>query len=857
MQAFVIAAICAGLICAQCSEAIAQQYWNTTQTSGTLNAAVWGTSASGPFNAAWASGTAVFTANSSITGATVPVRGITVTGSSTVTWTGGGTLNTGSTMAIVDVGPGSALNITGQTITSVTTANATGFIKTGAGTWSLTNSIGSGAMRLGLTVNAGRLVTNQANNLGSGPLTINGGTWEATGNSTYTPTSMTIGGDFTLEGTGNNAFAAASVGISLGNATRTITNNAGGTGVYRSLLGVISGNAGVGLTFSGTGNSFLGNGANTFNGPLTVTGGDVFFNGDGALGAGTSIVLDGGRITSGSVAAGGTPGPNALTGASIAASKTISIGSTAGTSISVQGSTGVLTFDGVIADKAGSTGSWAKAGSGRLTLGGVSTYTGATAITSGTLQLSAGNDRLPTTTVVSLGQASSANLGSFDLNGNSQRIAGLASVAGSNAGASTNIVTSANAATLTINAASGTFTYSAGSSADSGVITGAISVVKNGNGTQIFGGSNSYTGSTTVNAGVLRISGVHTGNGAVTVAGGELNVNGSLGTSAVTLDGGVLSGAGTTGAVIVNAGATLSPGNSPGTLTTGAVTFEGGGSYNWQLFDANGSAGSGWDSINSSGALTVNATTGNPFNLNLWTLSGTNPDTNGAAINFNAAVNRSWTIGTFAGGITGTSDGWYTITTSATNGTGGFANAFTGGTFSLAASGNNLNLVYTAPALNNYDYIAGTGDWSTGANWGGGSAPTGSGLSVSFSGAGGTATNDGQLSEVTGITFTGSASGSYVVAGTGLSIGGAGVVNNSPSAQTIQSVLTATAATVVNAAAGNLTLSGTLDNGGFGVTLEGVNAVSIATVSGTGALLKLDAGAAAVTAAGSVTASAE
>ena len=96
-----------------------------------------------------------------------------------------------------------------------------------------------------------------------------------------------------------------------------------------------------------------------------------------------------------------------------------------------------------------------------------------------------------------------------------------------------------------------------------------------------------------------------------------------------------------------------------------------------------------------------------------------------------------------------------------------------------------------------------------------------------------------------------------MVAGTGLSIGGAGVVNNSPSAQTIQSVLTATAATVVNAAAGNLTLSGTLDNGGFGVTLEGVNAVSIATVSGTGALLKLDAGAAAVTAAGSVTASAE
>ena len=297
------------------------------------------------------------------------MKGITVSGSSTVTRTGVGTLNTGSTVAIVDVGAGSALSMTAQTITNVTTAKATGFIKTGAGTWSLTNSIAAGAMRLGLTVNAGRLVTNQANNLGSGPLTINGGTWEATGNSTYTPTSITIGGDFTLEGTGNNAFAAASVGISLGKVTRTITNNAGGMGVYRSLLGVISGNAGVGLTFSGMGNSFLGNGANTFNGPLTVTGSDVFFNGEGALGTGTSIVLDGGRITSGSIPTGASPAAAALTSASITSSKTISVSGVAGNAIGVQGSTGVLTFDGVIADKAGSTGSWAKAGSGRLILG--------------------------------------------------------------------------------------------------------------------------------------------------------------------------------------------------------------------------------------------------------------------------------------------------------------------------------------------------------------------------------------------------------------------------------------------------------------------------------------------------------
>jgi autotransporter-associated beta strand protein len=415
----------------------------------------------------------------------------------------------------------------------------------------------------------------------------------------------------------------------------------------------------------------------------------------------------------------------------------------------------------VIADKAGSTGSWAKTGSGRLTLGGASTYTGSTTITNGMLQLAAGSNRLPTMTVVSLGQAASTNLGTLDLNGNSQQIAGLASVAGSNAGASTNTVTSVGAATLTINVASGTFTYSAGSPADSGVISGAISLVKNGNGTQVLGGANGYTGSTTVNAGLLRVNGSQTGNGAVTVGGGELNVNGSLGTSAVTLNAGILSGTGSVGAVTVNAGATISPGNSPGTLTTGAVTFNGGGSYNWQLSNATGGEGAGWDFINSSGGLTVNATSGSPFSFNLWTLSSTNPDTNGSAQNFNPAVNRTWRVGTFASGISGTAAGWYSINTTATNGTGGFTNPFTG-TFSLTTAGNDLNLVYTAPVLTSYDYTAGSGNWSTGANWAGGTSPSGDGLAISLSGTGGTSTNDSQLASVSGLTFTGAASGSYV-----------------------------------------------------------------------------------------------
>jgi autotransporter-associated beta strand protein len=52
----------------------------------------------------------------------------------------------------------------------------------------------------------------------------------------------------------------------------------------------------------------------------------------------------------------------------------------------------------------------------------------------------------------------------------------------------------------------------------------------------------------------------------------------------------------------------------------------------------------------------------------------------------------------------------FVINTSATNGTGGFANSFTGGTFSLAQSGNDLNLVFTGapPSVITINVASGT-----------------------------------------------------------------------------------------------------------------------------------------------------
>jgi autotransporter-associated beta strand protein len=225
---------------------------------------------------------------------------------------------------------------------------------------------------------------------------------------------------------------------------------------------------------------------------------------------------------------------SALTAASIGSGHTIYLGDTAGTAISTQGATGVTTFNGVMTDLSGKTGGWAKQGAGTLQVGGVSTYSGPTAINNGTVQLTTGNDRLPTNTVISIGQSASTNLGTLDLNGQNQQIAGLVSSAGTNAGASKNTVKSASAATLTINTGgSNSYSYGDSTTTNSGVITGAINLVKSGTGTQTLGGANTYTGTTAITGGTLSVTGSLASPTTTISSGATLTGNGTL-TGAIT-----------------------------------------------------------------------------------------------------------------------------------------------------------------------------------------------------------------------------------------------------------------------------------------------------------------------------------
>lgn len=108
---------------------------------------------------------------------------------------------------------------------------------------------------------------------------------------------------------------------------------------------------------------------------------------------------------------------------------------------------------------------------------------------------------------------------------------------------------------------------------------------------------------TKVGAGKLTLNGAN-GLGATTVSAGTLLINGTS-NGAVTVNGGVLGGAGTiTNTVAIGNSGTLAAGNSPGTLSTGALSLTGTAST-IAMEIAGGGAGQ-YDQINVTGAVNLN-----------------------------------------------------------------------------------------------------------------------------------------------------------------------------------------------------------------------------------------------------------
>ncbi len=185
-------------------------------------------------------------------------------------------------------------------------------------------------------------------------------------------------------------------------------------------------------------------------------------------------------------------------------------------------------------------------------------FTGNVTVGSGILKVNSAT-ALSSANIVAIDSYS--NPPTFNLNGYNQTIAGLSD--GPNGGGT--VTNTGVAKTLTLGG-NGAYSFS-GSIGATNLANLAMTVALTGGGTQALGGTNTFTGATTVNSGILL-------------------VNGSLASTSVTVNAGAtLGGSGIlAGTTIVKTNGILAPGvtGTAGTLTVSNLALQAGAVYNWK-----------------------------------------------------------------------------------------------------------------------------------------------------------------------------------------------------------------------------------------------------------------------------------
>ncbi len=287
-------------------------------------------------------------------------------------------------------------------------------IKNGLGTVTLS---AANTYSGGTTINAGTLTTSIATGLGSGTVTVNGGALTIN----YGAVAFAFTNNLTGNGTVN--LTAANAGfitvpvfrpISMSGFNGTVTMDTGFNNIYYQT------NPNSGSTFDGSAAKWVVNNQNANSFVYTLA----------------SLVKYGELSGNGKVSAAN-------------ANNTLEVGALGTNS----------TFSGILLNNNfGGTLAFTKVGSGTLTLSGNNTYTGATTINAGTLEITGGG-----------------------------RLGG-----GSYGGAITN---------------NGTLIYSGNNDQTlSGVISGSGGLTKQGSGTLVLNGANTFTGATAISAGLIRVA---------------------------------------------------------------------------------------------------------------------------------------------------------------------------------------------------------------------------------------------------------------------------------------------------------------------------------------------------------------
>ncbi len=427
--------------------------------------------------------------------------------------------NTGGGAGVANISLASTGNFNVASGASLTIGTSSGcvisgakYLKTGAGTLSI---LGANTNTGGVTLSAGTLNLNNSNALGTGQFAINGGSFDNTSGS-----SITLSGYSSHLWSGGFAFIGTN-DLNLGTGTiylasnSTITTQSGNLTIGGTLSGAFGGYK---LTKLGAGTLTI-SGSNLLTGDLYLSAGLLNINSSSALGTHTFYIENGTSIdnTSGNSITNGNGRSNANSwGGNFTFIGTnnlnLGTGGVALTSnVGVTTNAGTFTVGGIISGAY----SLSKLGSGTLVLSGVNSFSGGMTLTGGKLIIN-NSAALGTGTfsIGSLTQIDNTSGNSITNNKNNlQSWGGDFTFIGSN-----NYNSGTGAVTLTANT---NVTTSASTFTVGGSVTGGFNLAKSGNGVLALNSANSYSGSTTVNAGTLQ-----TGIADVIPAGSNVNLNG-------------------------------------------------------------------------------------------------------------------------------------------------------------------------------------------------------------------------------------------------------------------------------------------------------------------------------------------
>jgi autotransporter-associated beta strand protein len=482
------------------------------------------------------------------------------------------------------------LNIAGAGRISITAPiTGTGAVTvsgTGTGDWDAA-AAGEHTYSGGTTLNPGSTVavgstssgpagSPATGSFGTGNLTLNGGQMRSgTGASVTIGNPITLAGDFGFYNAASEKTLVLSGPMTITGASRTLTSTVGNTVVGTTVVfsGPIDdgGNA-LGITKAGTGNvSFIGN--NTYTGDTIVNAGSLSIgstnslpgwntNGRFSIASGATLAVQNGVLDSEVATLLGT--------SNLAAGARLGFDTAAGNRSAAVN----------LADTSQGLLDITKVGPNSLILSGINTYSGLTTVASGTLQFATpgslynGNSANWTPANLTVSNAATLALSVGGASGFSTAQAGtlLASLStinnnGLRAGSNFGIDTTS---------APGDVTFSQALTDSTGTGGGALGFIKSGTGTLILDQANTHTGATTVTNGTLTLSGNRTAiAGTITVGNtpsqtGILNISNGNFIANTTFVG---SGDSTVSGII--------------NQTSGSLTLTGGG----QLLVANGGLG--------------------------------------------------------------------------------------------------------------------------------------------------------------------------------------------------------------------------------------------------------------------------